>query len=207
MRRSEFEVVDHEEIKALLDEASYGVLGTQGEDGWPELTPLNFVYCDGAVYFHGSKVGQKMRNLKAEPKATFSVSKEYAIIPSHFLDPKLACPATAYFKSVLIKGHAEIVTELQHKADALAAFMRKLQPEGGYAPIVPSDADYEPQLRATSVVRIRIEQMTGKFKLGQNLKEDTFAKITEGLAGRGRELDAETIALMKAFCPHHREQA
>lgn len=203
MRRDEFAVMNQEELAELLNEMSYGVLGTAGEDGWPELTPLNYVYWEGAIYFHGSKAGQKMANLKADPKVTFSVSKEYAILPSYFSDPKLACPATAYFKSVLIKGYGEIVTDLELKAAALGAFMRKLQPEGGYAPIDPADTDYAGQLKATSVVRIRIEYITGKFKFGQNLKPEARSNITGLLRERGNELDAETAELMNKYCPHH----
>lgn len=206
MRRKEFEVMDAEETKHFLEEVSYGVLGTVGEDGWPELTPLNFVYHEGFVYFHGSKIGQKMSNIKRLDRVTFSVAKEYAIIPSYFLDPKLACPATAYFKSVLIKGTAEIVESAAEKAAALQAFMNKLQPEGGFEAIDPADSDYASQLKATGVVRITIHEMSSKYKFGQNLKEPRFTQVTDGLAQRGDALDAETIALMKAYCPHHRSQ-
>ncbi|MFC0211795.1 pyridoxamine 5'-phosphate oxidase family protein [Paenibacillus chartarius] len=203
MRRDEFAVMNDKELAELLHDISYGVLGTWGDDGWPELTPLNYVYHGGAIYFHGSRAGQKMRNLKADARVTFSVSKEYAIIPSYFQHDKLACPATAYFKSVIIKGYGEIVDNLEEKADALGAFMRKLQPEGGYAPITPADADYEGQLKATSVVRIRIEQMTGKYKFGQNLKSEAHDRVAAQLEERGLELDAETAELMRRYCPHH----
>ncbi|WP_282941083.1 pyridoxamine 5'-phosphate oxidase family protein [Paenibacillus sp. RC67] len=203
MRRSEFEVMDAEETKQFLQEESYGFLGTIGEDGWPELTPLNFVYHEGCIYFHGSKIGQKMRNIKRLDRVTFAVAKEYSIIPSYILDPKLACPATAYFKSVLIKGTAEIVEDAADKADALQAFMRKLQPEGGYEAIDPADPDYAPQLKGTGVVRIRISEMSSKYKFGQNLKEPRFNLVIDGLQQRGSTVDAETIALMKAYCPHH----
>ncbi|MDO3675945.1 pyridoxamine 5'-phosphate oxidase family protein [Paenibacillus ehimensis] len=206
MRRKEFEMMDAQETEQFLQEMSFGVLGTTGEDGWPELTPVNFVFHEGALYFHGSKIGQKMANLKARPQVTFSVAKEYAIVPSYVLDPKLACPATAYFKSVVIKGYGEPVDDLQQKAEALGAFMRKLQPEGGYDPIDAADPAYVPQLKATSVVRIRVERLTGKFKFGQNLKEPRLSQVMDGLEQRGGELDAETIALMKAYCPHHQEK-
>ncbi|MFH5182069.1 pyridoxamine 5'-phosphate oxidase family protein [Paenibacillus sp. TAB 01] len=205
MRRKEFEVMDPQELEAFLREMSFGFLGTTGEDGWPRLTPLNFVYTGECLYFHGSKIGEKMTQLKAHPKVTFAVAKEYSIIPSYFTDPKLACPATAFFKSVLIKGYAEPVTELEEKAAALAAFMQKLQPEGGYAPIDPADAEYAGQLKATVVVRITPHEISAKYKFGQNMKSSAFERITSGLQERQGELDEETIALMKAYCPHHRE--
>ncbi|MBJ6360355.1 pyridoxamine 5'-phosphate oxidase family protein [Paenibacillus sp. GCM10012307] len=206
MRRKEFEIMNASETEQFLQEMSFGVLGTTHEDGWPELTPLNFVYCNNQIYFHGSIAGRKMKNIKAEQKVTFSVAKEYSIIPSYFTDAKLACPATAFFKSVLIKGEAAILTDLSEKAEALAAFMKKLQPEGGYAPIDPADPDYAGNLKSTSVVRIHIRELTAKYKFGQNKKADEFHQVTEQLEQRHTELDIQTLAMMEAFCPHHQKK-
>lgn len=204
MRRKEFEVLDAAETTQFLQEMTFGVLGTSNEDGWPELTPLNFVYHNNYIYFHGSIAGRKIKNIKAEAKVTFSVAKEYSIIPSYFTEEKLACPATAFFKSVLIKGYAELLTDLDEKADALGAFMRKLQPEGGYAPIDPADPDYTGQLKSTSVVRITIHELSTKYKFGQNKKEPEFRLVMEQLQKRHTDLDAQTLAMMEAFCPYHR---
>ncbi|TDG00275.1 pyridoxamine 5'-phosphate oxidase family protein [Paenibacillus piri] len=206
MRRKEFEMMDIGEIGQFLHEMSFGILGTLHEDGWPELTPLNFVYYNNHVYFHGSMAGQKMKNMKADQRVTFSVAKEYSVIPSYFTDPMLACPATSFFKSVLIKGHAEILSDLAEKAAALSAFMRKLQPEGGYAPIDPSDPDYTGQLKSTSVVRIVIHELSAKYKFGQNKPAAELEQIACQLRERDTELDVQTLAMMEAYCPHHRKK-
>ncbi|WP_248927743.1 pyridoxamine 5'-phosphate oxidase family protein [Paenibacillus hamazuiensis] len=206
MRRSEFAMMNAEETSLFLNEMSFGYLGTVGEDGWPLLTPLNFVYHGGAVYFHGSRAGAKMANLKARPKVTFAVAKEYALIPSYVLDPKLACPATAYFKSVLIRGYAENVQDPHVKAEALTAFMQKLQPEGGYDPIDPADKHYGPRLAGVAIVKIHVEELTAKYKFGQNLSEQDRGKVIHALEERHRELDEETAALMRQYCPHHKER-
>jgi nitroimidazol reductase NimA-like FMN-containing flavoprotein (pyridoxamine 5'-phosphate oxidase superfamily) len=209
MRRKEFAIeADKEaEIKAFFAEMTFGFLGTMGPDGWPHVTPLNFVYFNNCIYFHGSKIGQKMEDLKhTADKVTFSVAKEYAIIPSYFSDPKLACPATAFFKSVYMKGSAAIVVDLEEKAAALTAFMEKLQPEGGYEPITIENSAYVPQLKGVSVVKITIQDITAKFKFGQNWKEERIEHTADLLQERNRELDEATIALMKQFCPHHKEQ-
>ncbi|MCM3289204.1 pyridoxamine 5'-phosphate oxidase family protein [Paenibacillus sp. MER 180] len=205
MRRKEFEVMDTVETEQFMQEMSFGILGTINEDGWPELTPLNFVYHNGFIYFHGSVSGRKMKNIKVDQRVTFSVAKEYAIIPSYFTEAKLACPATAFFKSVLIKGHAEKVSDLTEKAEALTAFMQKLQPEGGYAPIDPEDPDYTGQIKSTSVVRINVHELSAKYKFGQNMKEEKFEIVTNGLLERDKDLDKETVAMMEALCPHHRK--
>lgn len=206
MRRNEFDMTEENEIREFLREMSFGFLGTVGEDGWSRVTPLNFVYDGKHFYFHGSLAGEKMKHLARDPRVSFTVAKEYAIIPSYFTDPKLACPASAYFKSVMVRGRVEKVDDPEEKARAFTLFMEKLQPEGGYAPITPEDPDYAGQLKAVALCRIVPEAIRAKFKFGQNLKEPMLSAVTSGLERRDGELDAETIASMKKYCPAHREK-
>ncbi|GGD49598.1 pyridoxamine 5'-phosphate oxidase family protein [Paenibacillus nasutitermitis] len=205
MRRKEFEMdsqINQEECSGFLKEMSFGFLGTVDPDGMPCITPLNFVFHNGSLYFHGSRIGEKMTNLRKQAGVTFAVAKEYAIIPSYFSDPLMACPATSYFKSVRIDGQAVAVDDPHEKAEVLEALMRKLQPEGGYKTIDAGDADYIPRLKGVAIVRIDASRMVGKFKFGQNLKSSKRESLTKGLENRGLPQDTETIELMRRFCPH-----
>lgn len=203
MRRKEFKIEQEEELMEFLDGMSFGFLGTSDEQGQPRVTPLNFVYLKGNFYFHGSHAGGKMDSIRKQQRVCFTVADEYALIPSYFSDPHLACPATAYFKSVTAYGVAELVEESAEKAAVLTQFMNKLQPEGGYDPIDAGDPKYRSRLKGVAVVRIVPEELTAKFKFGQNLKEEERASVTQGLAERNGIRDAETIAMMKKYCPHH----
>lgn len=203
MRRKEFDMTeDRREVEDFLQEMTHGFLGTIGPDGWPAVTPLNYVFVNGAVYFHGSRIGAKMNAIAADARVTFTVAREYAIIPSYFTDPVMACPASTYFKSVAITGYACEVDNLEEKATALESFMRKLQPEGGYKTIAADDKDYKPRLKGVCVVKIDPENITAKFKFGQNLKEETRVHVMHMLKERNRPLDAEAAALMRQYCPH-----
>jgi len=203
MRRKEFDMKENrEETEAFLAEMTHGFLGTVGADGWPSVTPLNFVYVRNAVYFHGARIGEKMAAIAANPRVTFTVAREYAIVPSYYTDPVMACPATAYFKSVMISGLAQAVTDLEEKADALEAFMRKLQPEGGYRAIDAGDKAYVPRLKGVAVVRIDADAVSAKFKFGQNLNEEVRTSVIRQLTERNLPLDVETAALMRRYCPH-----
>ena len=51
MRRSE-KAMTREESMEVLEKAEYGVLSTISTDQTPYGTPINFVYQDGAIYFH-----------------------------------------------------------------------------------------------------------------------------------------------------------
>ncbi|MBE9915985.1 flavin-nucleotide-binding protein [Paenibacillus donghaensis] len=201
MRRKEFSINEEREIEQFLSGMSFGFLGTVGEDGCPRVTPLNYVYDQGVFYFHGSRVGEKMKHLKANPRVSFSVADEFAVIPSYFTDPHLACPATTYFKSVTASGRAMIVQDLAEKAGVFTLLMKKLQPEGGYDPIDIANPAYAARLRNVAVVKIIPDRMSAKFKFGQNLTDDNREQVLCGLEKRGSERDPETARLIREKCP------
>jgi Predicted flavin-nucleotide-binding protein len=204
MRRNEFEVADNEEIERFLAERHDGVLTFIGEDGWPKAVPLNFAYLDGKTYFHGSKQGEKMKGLAADPRAEFVVYEAHAFIPSYFSDPYLACPATVFFRSVRMRGRVEQVEDATEKAQALGALLRSMQPEGGHAPIDAGDPKYASSLRGVAVMRLVIEEIAGKFKFGQNLSEPRLNKVLQGLRDRESPGDARTIEEIAAHHPSYR---
>ncbi|MGG4091906.1 pyridoxamine 5'-phosphate oxidase family protein [Paenibacillus sp. FSL W8-0187] len=200
MRRDEFAMEDQQEIEDFLSGMSFGFLGTADEEGIPRVTPLNFAYVNGAFYFHGSRMGEKMDHLRRTPAVCFTIADEYALIPSYFSDPEMACPATAYFKSVTAIGEVVIVDDLEEKALAMEALMTKLQPEGGYRAIDANDRAYIPRLKGVAVIKLAPQRMSAKFKFGQNLKPDSLQTVVEGLECRGKERDKETAGLI---CKYH----
>lgn len=181
MRRTEFEITDKAQIDALLNETSYGTLACIDTDGLPCSVPLNFVYVDEKIYFHGSKKGKKADALAKNPSVAFSVLKEYAFIPSYFGGSEIACPATQYFKSVMVFGMAYFVEEMEQKCKVLTKLMQKMQPEGGYEPISYENKKYQAMLDATSVVAIEPSRISAKFKFGQNASEEKIKMILENL--------------------------
>jgi len=191
-----FEILDKDLIAAILNTAEYGVLALCGEK--PYAVPVNFVYVDDAVYFHGSPKGKKMSLLKENSNVSFNVTLDAAIIPSNFSSTEeLACPATSFFKSVIIDGRAEIVACRGELAKAFSAMMSKLQPEGKYTSF--DSGDYDRQFAALSMVRINTEAMSAKFKFGQNLNERRFQMVIDHLEKRGRDIDLLTADSMKQF--------
>lgn len=199
MRRDEFMMDDPAEIEAFMHQASFGFLGTVGEDGIPRVTPLNFVYANQAFYFHGSRMGEKMEHLRRTPAVCFTVADEYSLIPSYYSDPVLACPATAYFKSVTAVGEAVLVDDLEEKALAMEALMRKLQPEGGYATIDAQDPKYAKRLKGVAVIKLVPHRLSAKFKFGQNLTPELLESIAQALESRDQEQDRETAKLMRKY--------
>lgn len=198
VRRTEYETQDREAIERLLARTTHGWLAFVDPDGWPAVLAVNHVWLDGRLWFHGALEGRKMESLARDPRVRFAVADAFSIVPSHFRDPELACPATQYYESVMIKGRARFVTDPAEKARALQALMEKLQPEGGHAPIRAGDPLYEKSLATTAVTVIEPEEITGKFKFGQNLPERKRLEVAGKLEARGCPLDAGTAGKMRA---------
>jgi uncharacterized protein len=186
------------EAMALLDEAPFGYLGLVAvDDGFPLVVPVNFVYQNDGILIHGAIEGEKMRALARDARATFSVARAYSLIPSHFGGGSDACTASQYFVSVVVKGRAAVVDAPSEKAEALAALMGKLQPEGGYRPISADDPAYASSVDETAVIRIAVETLSARVKLGQSLTPERRERILAGLAERGSPLDLETAEAMR----------
>lgn len=192
--KSVFQINDLEIIDDILSTIEYGTLALC-EDNKPYSIPINFVHYNGVIYFHGSKKGKKIQMLQENPKASFSVVESYSIIQSYFSSTdKLACPATHFFKSVIIDGEIEMVESYDEKIKVMSLLMEKLQKEGGYKPF--TDKLYEKMLNAVAVYKLNIKELTAKFKFGQNLSDERFDMVLEHLKNRGRKVDNATIEMM-----------
>lgn len=191
-----FEITDRTIIDTVLETAEYGTLALY--DGVPYSVPVNFVYHDGAIFFHGAKRGRKAAALQSSPTVALSVVEPFSVIQSYFSSNEgLACPATHFFKSVMIEGEASFIDEPFEKGQVMKALMEKLQPEGHYRDF--SDPAYETMLGATAVIRIDIRDIRAKFKFGQHLSAERFEMIIEHLESRGDERDLGTVGMMRTF--------
>ena len=72
MRRKKQELTEKQCLD-ILRRAKTATLALSGDDGYPYSVPMNFVYEDGKIYFHGAKEGHKMDCLKQCDKASFCV--------------------------------------------------------------------------------------------------------------------------------------
>ncbi len=192
-----FEIKDKEIINQVLDNAEYGTLALCHANK-PYSLPINFVRVENVLYFHRSLKGKKIDILKENPYASFSLVEAYSMIQSYFSsNDNLACPATQFFKSVIIDGKIEFIHDYDEKVIALSKLMEKLQPEGGYKAL--SDETYQKFIKATAIFKLTIKDIRAKFKFGQHLNKDRFEMIIKHLENRGQEVDLATIKLMKSL--------
>jgi len=189
-------VEDMQLITEVLDNAEYGVLALQGDK--PYAIPVNFVYYKNAIYFHGSYKGKKMDLIRSNPHASFNVVTNHSVIPSYIMSKdELACPATAFFKSVTIDGKIELIDTNEEKRKIFDALMKKLQPEGKY---ISFDSEkYNGVLERVAVLKINIESISAKFKFGQNYTKSKKEFILNNLKNRNTPNDNEIVKLMSVF--------
>ena len=190
---------NHEEAAALLARAETLHLASSTEAGTPVLRALHAVCVGDLVAFHGAKAGERRRCI-GRP-AVVSAERILANIPSYFIDPERACPATTYYQSVQARGMLVEVTDLEEKAAVVEALMQKYQPEGKYEPISPTSPLYMKALKGLLVYGVRVEAISGKVQSGQRRKGDELTRILEGLWKRGAAHDLEAIDSILASRP------
>lgn len=156
MRREKKEIHKRAVIDKLLNTCPVGRLGTIGKDGYPRIKPLNFVFLDDTIYFHSAKEGEKIDDINRDNRVIFELDEPMGYVKSN-INP---CSAKFLYRSVIIKGKAVVVDDAAERLLALKSLMKKYQPEGGYGVFLPE------KLAITAVVRIDIEEISGKEDIG-----------------------------------------
>ncbi len=187
-----------EEGRALLERAPVVHLATTGEDGHPILRAVHGVVDGDLLAFHAAPVGEKTTGIGR--RAVIAAHEVVAEIPSWFLDPERACPATTYYVSAQVDGVLEEVRDPDAKARILQTMMRKFQPEGRHAPIRADDPRYAKAVSGLLVAGVRLEHVVCKTKLGQNRRPEERRRVVEQLWRRGAPGDARAVhTLVRRF--------
>lgn len=150
MRRRDKEITDTAEIEEILAQARVGRLGTC-LDGIPYITPINFVYNEGKIFFHSAREGRKITNITANPNVCFEVDEVGDVIAKEPI-----CRSSTAYRSVIIFGRAGQVSEADTKLYALRKMAKK------YAPHLSHDAITEATMKAVTVFEIEIKDLSAK---------------------------------------------
>jgi len=158
IRRTDREVTDQEWIKNFLLEAPFGVLATVSEDQ-PFINNNLFVYDEdtNAIYIHTASQGRTAENIKTNRKVCFTAAEMGRLLPA-----EEAREFSLEYASVVVYGHAEILSEISARIYALQCLLDK------YFPHLRPGRDYpgldEKALSGTAVYKINIKSWSGKEK-------------------------------------------
>ena len=120
--RREREVTDLDEIIQILDKCMILHLGLVDGDE-PYVVPLNYGYTmeEGklTLYMHGAKTGHKLDLIRANPKVFFEMDCDV-----HPFEGNHACQYGTTYASVMGRGVAHIIEDVEEKIKALNIFMK-----------------------------------------------------------------------------------
>ena len=138
-----------EECKAILTVGREGVLALNGDGGYPYTVPLNFVYYNGALYFHCAKEGHKIDALRKDGRASFCVIDKADVIQEKY---------TTFFRSVIAFGIIIEVDDDSEKYEAVKTLTEKYCPD--YADGIP--AEIEKEWSRLNILKLEIGHLSGK---------------------------------------------
>lgn len=147
MRRKEQEIAEHALLEAILEEARVCRIAMAVENE-PYVVPLSFGYRDGCLYLHSAPEGRKIDFLRRNNRVCFEVDLEEGLVAQ---GPP--CTTSLRYRSVIGTGRAYFVEDEEEKRRALDILVGHYGEVGPYA---------EAWLRRTTVIRIEIEEMSGK---------------------------------------------
>ena len=99
MRRFKQQLPQEETVK-ILENCKTGILAVNGDDGFPYAVPVNYVYKNGKLYFHGATAGHKYDAMLRSNKVSFCVIDK---------DDVIAEELTTYFRSVIVFGTVRLL--------------------------------------------------------------------------------------------------
>lgn len=154
LTRREREITDIEKIVEILQkEKVIHIALTDGDE--PYVIPINYGFTmeNGklTVYLHGATEGKKLDLIRKNPKVFFSVESD--IIP---FSGQVACQFGTSYYSVMGKGVAEILEDVEEKKRGLSVFMKSQ---------TGKDFEFNDRMvSAVAVIKIDVSQYTAKHR-------------------------------------------
>ena len=154
MTRRERQVTDIGDIIKILDSAKVLHLGLC-VDNEPYVVPMNYGYVmEGdklTIYLHGARRGKKLDMMRANPNVFFELCCD--ITP---FEGDVACRYGITYSSVMGKGTASIVEDMDEKRKALSILMKTQ---------TGKDFSFEDRMaEVVSVIRVDVTDYTAKHR-------------------------------------------
>ncbi len=163
VREADRAVYDRETVYRILDEGFLCHVGFVA-DGQPFVIPTSYGRKDANLYIHGSAASRMLRNLQmkdAQAKETVPVCVTVTLLEGLVLARSIFNHSMNY-RSVVILGKATLVDDPPEKLSALRVLSEHILPGRWDDSRQPN----ERELKATSVLRVPIEEFSAKVRLG-----------------------------------------
>ena len=154
MTKRELQITDENRIRQILDAAKVLHLGL-AVDNEPYVVPMNYGYTmengKPVLYLHSAVRGKKLDMIRQNPKVFFELDCER--IP---FAGELPCQYGLSYASVMGRGTARIVEDVEEKKRAMSVLMK-----------TQTDRDFSFEDRLVSIVaviRIDVAEYTAKYR-------------------------------------------
>ena len=154
MTKRELQITDPHQIQKILDTASVLYLGLCAHNE-PYVVPMNYGYTmeEGklTLYLHSAVKGKKLDMIRENPNVFFALDCDRTPF-----EGKVACQYGLSYSSVMGRGTACIVEDVEEKKQAMSVLM-KTQTE--------KDFTFEDRLVSiVAVIRIDVSEYTAKHR-------------------------------------------
>jgi nitroimidazol reductase NimA-like FMN-containing flavoprotein (pyridoxamine 5'-phosphate oxidase superfamily) len=162
VREPDRAVYDREEAYRILDEGFLCHVGFVA-DGQPFVIPTSYGRKDASLYVHGSAASRMLRNLKESVPVCVTVTLLDGLVLARSIFNH-----SMNYRSVVVLGKATLVDDPAEKLEALQFLSEHIIP-GRWADVrQPS----ERELKATSVLRLPIEEFSAKVRQGPPVDDE-----------------------------------
>ena len=154
MTKRERQITDETQIRTILDTAKVLHLGLCVNDE-PYVVPMNYGYCleDGklVLYLHSALQGKKLDMIRTNPKVFFELDCDR--MP---FEGKVPCQYGLVYSSVMGRGTAHIVENIEEKKKAMSILMKTQ---------TGKEFTFEDRLVSiVAVIRIDVSEYTAKHR-------------------------------------------
>jgi nitroimidazol reductase NimA-like FMN-containing flavoprotein (pyridoxamine 5'-phosphate oxidase superfamily) len=156
VREAERAVYERETVYKILDEGFLCHVGFM-LDGQPFVIPTSYGRKDADLYIHGSAASRMLRQMKDGIPVCVTVTLLDGLVLA-----RSVFNHSMNYRSVVILGKATLVDEPNEKLSALRALSEHILPGRWDDARQPN----ERELKATSVLRVPIEEFSAKVRVG-----------------------------------------
>jgi nitroimidazol reductase NimA-like FMN-containing flavoprotein (pyridoxamine 5'-phosphate oxidase superfamily) len=154
LTKRERQVTDPEQIRHILETGKVLHLGL-AVDNEPYVVPMNYGYTmeDGklTLYLHSALRGKKLDMMRMNPRVFFEIDCD--LMP---FEGRVPCQYGLVYSSVMGRGTAHIVEDVEEKKRAMTALMKTQ---------TGKDFTFEDRLVSiVAVIRIDVEEYTAKHR-------------------------------------------
>src|ERR1700689_5306892 len=189
VREAERAFYDREAAYRILDEGFLCHVGFV-VDGQPFVIPTSYGRKDDSLYIHGSAASRMLRQMKESVPVCVTVTLLDGLVLARSIFNH-----SMNYRSVLVLGKASLVDDPGEKLEALRLLSEHILP-GRWA---DSRQPNERELKATSVLRVPIEEFSAKVRVGPPIDDEedysfpTWAGVVPLEMAAGKPIDDERL--------------